>query len=86
MSHITKIRDLYLEGKSITEISKETSNDYKTIKKYIDKEDFSEEIPLGSTRPTKLDPYKGEIADLIDNTKDSWHKQQLTAKKMNHKI
>jgi transposase len=79
MSHIAKIRDLHLEGKSIAEISRKTSNDYKTIKKYIDKEDFSEEIPMGSTRSNKLDPYKEEIANLIENTKDSWHKQQLTA-------
>ena len=79
MSHIAKIRDFYLEGKSITEISKETSNDYKTIKKYIEKEDFSEEIPDCSTRSNKLDPYKEEIVALIDNNKDSWHKQKLTA-------
>ena len=79
MSHIAKIRDLHLEGKSIAEISRETSNDYKTIRKYIDKEDFNEEIPKGSTRNQKLNPYKEEIANLIENTKDSWHKQQLTA-------
>jgi len=56
MSHICKIRDLANQGKSITEIIEETGFSYKTVRKYLDKEDFSEEIPTKVDKPSILDP------------------------------
>ncbi len=69
MSHIVKIRDLFQEGKTVSEIIKETGHDYKTVRKYIEKEDFSEIVPSGKDRPTILDPYKEEITNLLENNK-----------------
>lgn len=82
MSHIVKIRDLFMEGKTVSQIIEETGHDYKTVKKYIEKEDFSEVIPSGSDRPTLLDPYKEEITKLLENNKNSWYKQKLTAQRI----
>jgi transposase len=82
MSHICKIRDLANQGKSITEIIEETGFSYKTVRKYLDKEDFSEEIPIKVYKPSILDPYKAEIEKLIDDNKDSWRKQQLTSRRI----
>jgi hypothetical protein len=41
MSNVIKIRDLSMEGKSKTEICKETGYDFKTVTKYLEKEDLS---------------------------------------------
>ncbi|NCD06504.1 MAG: IS21 family transposase [Spirochaetia bacterium] len=82
MSHISKIRDLSNQGKSITEIIEETGFSYKTVRKYLDKDDFSEEIPTKEHKPSILDPYKAEIEKLLDNNKESWRKQKLTARRI----
>jgi transposase len=64
MTEISNIRNLYFEeGKSITEINRITGKDRKTIKYYIEKEDWNK--PKTSKKPPntfqKLDPYKEEI-------------------------
>lgn len=42
MTEISNIRNLYFEeGKSITDINRITGKDRKTIKHYIDKEDWN---------------------------------------------
>lgn len=58
MSQVNYIRDLKQSGYRISEIEKITGSDHKTIKKYIEKEDFSPEVPLPTVHPSKLDPFK----------------------------
>ena len=42
MSQVNYIRDLYNRGCRISEITRETGIDLKTIRKYISKDDFSD--------------------------------------------
>jgi transposase len=82
MSHIEMIRDLAKQGKSYKEICELTHSDYRTVKKYIDCDDFNEPLPAKVGRPAKLDPYKEEICTLIDENRKNWHKQRLTASRI----
>ena len=55
ITQIHYIRKLYFDkGKSITEIEKATGHNYRTIKKFIECEDFNE-VPKIKTRKTKSD-------------------------------
>ena len=46
MTEVHNLRKLYFEeGKSITEISKETGRDRKTVRMYMEKEDWNEIRP-----------------------------------------
>jgi len=79
MSHIEMIRELARQGKSYTEIGTIAQSDYRTVKKYIECSDFNEQIPCSTQRPSILDPYKTEIRDLLEENAQNWHKQRLTA-------
>lgn len=79
---IEMIRDLAKQGKSYKDICELTQSDYRTVKKYIECDDFNELVPRGDRRPSKLDPYKEEICKLIDENRKNWHKQRLTASRI----
>lgn len=64
MTQKNDIRKRYYEqGKNISEISRETGYDRKTIRRYVEQTDWNiepaTEKKLG--RPTKLTPYKEQI-------------------------
>lgn len=82
MSQINHIRDLKKKGYKISEIHAETGVDPKTIKKYLEKSDFSPEIPMVVKKPSILDPYKDTIADYLKEDQQHWHKQRHTAKRV----
>ena len=82
MSHIEMIRNLAKQGKSYKEICDLTHSDYRTVKKYISCDDFNEDTSQREMRSSKLDPYKQEIRDLIDENRKNWHKQRLTASRI----
>ena len=64
MTEVHNLRKLYFEeGKSITEISKETGRDRKTVRVYLEKEDWND-VRHGSMAEVefpKLDPFKADI-------------------------
>ena len=64
MTQVHDIRKMYFEeGKSISEISRETGRDRKTVSMYLEKDDWNEENtrdPQESVFP-KLAPFKNEI-------------------------
>ena len=82
MTQINHIRKLYYEeGKSITEISRETGRDRKTVRVYIEKEDWNEmrsEVGKESEFP-KLDPFKTMIDEWLIADKMAKRKQRHTA-------
>jgi len=82
MPDINYIRDLSQIGKNITEIAKLTGKDPKTIRKYLQQEDFSPEPPLTDTRKSILDPFKRKIDQWLENDKHTWFKQKHTAKRI----
>ena len=58
MSQINHIKDLSNCGYRISEISKKTGADPKTIRKYLAQDDFSPQPPVIQEKPSKLDPFK----------------------------
>ena len=89
MTEISNIRNLYFEeGKSITEINRITGKDRKTIKHYIDKDDWNkpeESEKIEKTFP-KLEPYKAEIDKWLTDDKKAKKKQRHTAKRVFNRL
>ncbi len=88
MTQINLIRTLYYgQGKTISEISRETGFDRKTIRKSINKESFNEdplEISLGRHpgRPSSLTPFKAKIDSWLLEDLQYKRKQRHTAKRV----
>jgi len=85
MTQIHDIRKLYFEGgKSITQISRETGHDRKTIRMYIGKEDWNETktTTLSKAEFPKLDPFKPDIDEWLTEDKKAKRKQRHTARRV----
>jgi transposase len=83
MTQAYDIRKLYFEeGKSITQISRETGRDRKTIRLYLEKEDWKKNHSLITAADDfpKLDPYKTEIDSWLLEDKKAKRKQRHTAR------
>lgn len=81
MSDINHIRDLYQSGYKISEIHKKTGADPKTIKKYLEKEDFSDSPVTVSPKSSILDPFKPAIRQWLEEDRKHWCKQHHTAQR-----
>ncbi|AEV67931.1 transposase [Acetivibrio clariflavus DSM 19732] len=86
MTQKNHIRKMYYEqGISISQISRETNFDRKTIRKYIDKTDWNED-PIDKIvkrgRPEKLKPFKDTIDKWLMEDKTARRKQRHTAKRI----
>ena len=85
MAQVHDIRKMYYEkGESITQISTALQLDRKTIRKYIEKEDWNV-----LTKPKedyefcpKLDPFKPTIDEWLEDDKQAKRKQRHTAKRV----
>ena len=82
MSDINHIRDLYQSGYKISEIHKKTGADPKTIKKYLEKEDFSDSPVTVSPKSSILDPFKPTIRQWLEEDRKHWCKQHHTAQRV----
>ena len=80
ITQIHYIRKLYFDkGKSITEIEKATGHNYRTIKKFIECEDFNE-VPKIKTRKTKSDLIRPFVRSILETDKNKKKKFRHTAK------
>ncbi len=80
MTNANNIRDMFFyEGSNITEIAKDSGYDRKTIRKYINRDDWNEQNEVSLVKPSILDPYKSEIDQWIQDDKDMRAKQRHTA-------
>lgn len=86
MSQINHIKDLNGCGYRISEISKKTGSDPKTIRKYLSQEDFSPTPPVVNERPSKLDPFKKIIQDWLREDQQHWRKQHHTARRIHERL
>ena len=86
MSQINHIKDLSNCGYRISEISKKTGADPKTIRKYLSQEDFSPVPPVVQAQPSKLDPFKPVIQEWLDADKKHWRKQHHTAQRIYERL
>jgi transposase len=85
MTQIKDIRKMYFEeGKNISEIARETGHDRKTVRAYLDKEDWNQELPKVKKENAfpKLDPYKHDIDAWLNEDKKARRKQRHTAKRI----
>lgn len=79
---INYIRELYfVEGKSFTEIMEMTKRNYRTVKKYIEIDDFNEK-KYKTERPSKADALRPIIRKWLLEDKTRHHKQRHTAKRV----
>ena len=86
MDQIHHIRQLYFEqDKNLTEIASETRLNWKTVKKYVDMEDFSSPPPKVGTEEvhsSKLDPFKPIIDKWLLEDRHAPRKQRHTSKRV----
>ncbi len=71
----------YEEGKNISQISRETGYDRKTIRSYIDKTDWNIKLPAVYHKPNspKLEPFMQDIDAWLTEDKKVKRKQRHTA-------
>ena len=86
MDQIHRIREMYYQqDKNISDIASETGFNWKTVKKYVDMEDFSSPPPkpeLGIIHESKLDAYKALIDSWLMADRLAPRKQRYTAKRV----
>lgn len=89
MDQVHRIRDLYYgQDKSLSEIAKIEKLDWRTVRKYVDKEDFNEEppTPLEAQGPSKLDPFKPSIDTWLTEDMKAPRKQRHTARRIHARL
>ena len=85
MTQVHDIRKLYFEeGKNISQIGKMTGFDRKTVRNYLKKDDFNSPVPSAASVSgyPKLNPFKPEIDNWLNEDKKAKPKQRHTAKRV----
>ncbi|MFR8492326.1 MAG: hypothetical protein ACLVC1_01445 [Mediterraneibacter gnavus] len=86
MDQIHRIRELYYEqDKNLNEIAIIMGCDWRTVRKYVDMEDFSCPPPTPASvevHESKLDPFKPLIDEWLRADKLAPRKQRHTAKRV----
>lgn len=90
MDQIHRIREMYYQqGKNISQIASETGFNWKTVKKYVDMDDFNIPSPtpaVETVHESKLDPFKPLIDSWLEADKLAPRKQRHTAKRVYHRL
>ncbi len=80
-NHIRKM--FYEQGLTISEIAKETKNDRKTVRKYLNQKNWTEKPQkMKDKGKSKLDPFKETIDQWLTEDKKARKKQRHTAKRV----
>lgn len=86
MAQIHSIRERYfVKGESISQIAKVTGNDRKTIRTYIQKEDWNTPVSqpdVAKLLCPKLEPFKTIIDGWLNKDKQARRKQRHTARRI----
>ena len=86
MDQIHRIRELYYEqDKNLNEIAIIMGCDWRTVRKYVDMEDFNSPPPIPASseiHESKLDPFKPLIDEWLLADKLAPRKQRHTAKRV----
>lgn len=90
MDQIHTIRDIFFnQGLSMAETAEKVGCDWRTVKKYVDKADFSPPKPTAEnekTHKSKLEPYKTLIDSWLIADKKSPRKQRHTARRIHARL
>ena len=84
MAQVHQVRELYFnQGKNLTQIAEEMDCDWRTVRKYVDQDDFSAKPPVPASKmrktESKLDPFKPTIDKWLNEDKKASRKQRHTA-------
>lgn len=79
MSKIYSIRQMRMQGLSVSEIAKRMDISRDTVYKYLEKEDLSSSMPIHAARVSVMDQYRGLIESWLDEDERNWRKQRHTA-------
>jgi transposase len=86
MTQIDLIKKAYFEeGLNVSELAERFNHDRKTIRKYLNKEDWNKQAPTGvqiEKTFVKLEPYKKDINQWLEEDKRARRKQRHTAKRV----
>ena len=86
MDQIHRIRELYYEqDKNLNEIAIIMNCDWRTVRKYVDMEDFNNPPPTPASEKgheSKLDPFKPLIDEWLQADRLAPRKQRHTAKRV----
>lgn len=86
MPEVNSIKDMARSGQRVAGIARELAIDEKTVRKYLQQEDFSPLPPEESERPSKLDPHKKLIDTWLLADEGTWRKQRHTAKRIHDRL
>lgn len=90
MDQIHRIRELYYEqDKNLKEIAIIMNCDWRTVRKYVDMEDFNSPPPASASEKeheSKLDPFKHLINEWLQADKLASRKQRHTAKRIYRRL
>jgi len=86
MPQINSIKEMARDGQSVAGIARELTIDEKTVRKYLNQEDFSPQPPEEVMRPSKLNPHKSLIDTWLKEDEGRWHKQRHTAKRIHDRL
>lgn len=82
MSQIERIRDMLADGYTPTEVKETLGASYPTIRECAQEDDFSPQRPKAPEHPSKPDPYKALIGEMLEEDRRCCHKQRHTAKRV----
>ncbi len=86
MTNIKYIRDLFEEkGLSLREIARVTGYNFRTVRKYVDKEDWSQPV-VKRVRQTLIDKYKDDIDEWLISDINAPRKQKHSSKRIFNKL
>src|SRR5690554_1186324 len=86
MSQINHIKDLARTGHTVSEIARQLNLDPKTVRKYIEKKDFSPRMEEPKYKRSILDPYMETIDQWLLEDQGRWHKQRHTAQRIHDRL
>ena len=89
MTRVDSIRKMFYEqGNSISEISRIMGFNRRTIRKYINKEDWnsSSKVTVMKEEYPKLNPFKFEIDQWLEDDRHAKRKQRHTATRVYHRL
>lgn len=86
MAQIDCIKEKQAEGRTVTEIATCLGVDRKTVRKYMQQDDFNVPPPEAKARPSRLDRFKADIDAWLEEDRQHWRKQRHTAKRIHVRL
>lgn len=86
MKEIERMVAMHADGDNISEIAEALHVDRKTVRKYVDQEDFSEPFPEPPRRRSVLDPFKATIQGWLEDDARIRYKQRHTAERVYQRL